>query len=292
MDQNEALIGQEATPEIQWKVDRRKASLFGVSFQDVASTINTATNGSIAGYFQEKGFQYPIVVQMPESTRKTVSAMQDLTISPSYSGKPSSILLSQVASPQYGTGPSEITRLNRQRYIAVSGAPQGRSSGEIQADVQKALTGLEMPQGYRWDWGSNQKRRSEEFGGMWLAVLLAIGLIYMLLASQFESLIHPLTILLSVPLAASGVLLALIHSMNALYGTDPDSAIKLAEGYSEGVRIDLDEINAFWKHYEGPVEDAADRMNNTYLKANNQKDGVKSYGRMVDLLIAEHRKSK
>lgn len=90
----------------------------------------------------------------------------------------------------------------------------------------------------------------------------------------------------------SGVLLALIHSMNALYGSDPDSAVKLADGYSEGLRMDLDEINAFWKQYEGPVEDAADKMNNTYLKANNQTDGVKSYGRMVDLLIAEHRKSK
>lgn len=90
----------------------------------------------------------------------------------------------------------------------------------------------------------------------------------------------------------SGVLLALIHSMNALYGSDPDSAIKLAVGYSRGVRMDLDQINAFWKQYEGPVEEAADRVNNTYLKANNQKDGVKSYGRMVDLLIAEHRKSK
>ena len=90
----------------------------------------------------------------------------------------------------------------------------------------------------------------------------------------------------------SGVLLALIHSMNALYSSDEEAAVKLAEGYSEGLRKDLDQNNAFWKQYEGPVEDATDRMNNTYLKANNQKDGVQSYGRMVDLLIAEHRKNK
>ena len=63
---------------------------------------------------------------------------------------------------------------------------------------------MTLPSGYYRDWGIDQKRRAEEFGGMWLAVVLAICIIYMLLAAQFESLIHPLTILLSVPLAATG----------------------------------------------------------------------------------------
>jgi len=122
------------------------------------------------------------------------------------------VLLQQVAQPKYSFGPSEITRQDRQRFIAVTGQPQGRSPGEIQADIQKALTGLPLPAGYYWDWGTNQKRRTEEFAGMGLAVFLAIGLIYMLLASQFESFIHPLTVLLSVPLCAVGVILALFLS--------------------------------------------------------------------------------
>jgi hydrophobic/amphiphilic exporter-1 (mainly G- bacteria), HAE1 family len=119
------------------------------------------------------------------------------------------VLLSQVAHPTYGFGPSEIDRMDRQRYVAVSGVPQGRSSSEIQADVQDAMETVQMPAGYYWDWGTNQKRTAEEFGGMGLAVVLAIGLIYMLLAAQFESFIHPFTILLSVPLASTGVILAL-----------------------------------------------------------------------------------
>lgn len=87
----------------------------------------------------------------------------------------------------------------------------------------------------------------------------------------------------------SGVLLAMIHSMNALYRSDNELHSKLAEGFSPEVRKDLDQINEFWKKYEGPVEETTERMNNTYLKANNQKDGVQSYGRMVDLLLAEYR---
>ncbi len=88
----------------------------------------------------------------------------------------------------------------------------------------------------------------------------------------------------------SGILLALTNSMNALHDTDQALFKKLSESYSDEVRHDLASINEFWAGYEGPVERATDRINDKYLKANNQKDGVKSYGRMVDLLIAEHRK--
>ena len=108
------------------------------------------------------------------------------------------------------TGPAAcFTRQDRRRYVAVTGVPTSRPAGDIQKDIAAAMEGMQTPTGYSWDWGTNQKRREAEFGGMWIAVLLAIALIYMLLASQFESLIHPLTILLSVPLAASGVILAL-----------------------------------------------------------------------------------
>ncbi|MCC6729890.1 MAG: efflux RND transporter permease subunit [Chthonomonadales bacterium] len=206
---------EEATPEVQWHVDRQKALQLGVSFQDVATTIGTATNGTIATYYQESGFQYPVVVQLPLAMRETVPELLTLPISPTSgsraagNGVSDDILLGQVADPAYGMGPSQITRLNRQRYIAVTGQPQGRSPGEIQADIQRALTGFHTPQGYYWDWGSNQKRRAQEFSGMWLAVVLAICLIYMLLASQFESFVHPLTVLASVPLSTVGVILAL-----------------------------------------------------------------------------------
>lgn len=87
----------------------------------------------------------------------------------------------------------------------------------------------------------------------------------------------------------SGLLLALTNSMNALHSADADAYLRLSGNYSKEIRKDLAALNEFWEKYEGPVERTSNRINNTYLKANNQKDGVKSYGRMVDLLIAEHR---
>jgi HAE1 family hydrophobic/amphiphilic exporter-1 len=77
------------------------------------------------------------------------------------------------------------------------------------------MSQITLPAGYRWDWGTNQKRRGQEFAGMNMAIFLAIALIYMILASQFESFIHPLTILLSVPLASPGVILAMFLSGRA-----------------------------------------------------------------------------
>lgn len=199
---------QDAGLEIQWQVDRQKAAQLGVSFADIASTLNTATNGSTASYFQEKGFQYPIIVQMPEEVRNTMEGMANLVITPS-GGSGRQVVLRQVAHPIEATGPNQITRLDRQRYIAISGFPQDRATGEIQQDIAQQMRKVTFPPGYYWEWGTSQQRKAEEFSLLYLAVFLAIGLIYMLLAAQFESLTHPLAILLSVPLAGAGVILGL-----------------------------------------------------------------------------------
>ncbi len=206
--QNLDVNWQESMPEVQWRVDRQKAAQLGVSFRDVSDTINTATNGSIATYYQEDGYQYPIVVQLPEADRKTVDAMANMQVSPASGNRPP-VTLRQVAFPVFGVGPSQITRQDRQRFISVVGVPQGRPINDIQQDIERALSDMRMPSGYTWSWGTAQQRQQEEYAGMGLAVILAIGIIYMLLAAQFESLTHPLAILLSVPLAATGVILGL-----------------------------------------------------------------------------------
>lgn len=234
---------QESTPELRWKVDRDKALSLGVTFSDIASALSTATSGTIATYYQENGFQYPIYVQMPESKRKAVSDLLRMPITPSAapqvsdSGASSSpivataasknsgaaaskqILLGQVATPDYKLGPNEIDRLDRQRYIAITGRVQGRSESEVQADITKVMNTLQAQfpagSGMYWDYGVNQRRKADEFSGLGLSVFLAITLIYMLLASQFESFVFPLVVLCSVPLCTPGVVLGLFLSNRA-----------------------------------------------------------------------------
>jgi hypothetical protein len=87
----------------------------------------------------------------------------------------------------------------------------------------------------------------------------------------------------------SGTLLALIHSMNTLYKYDKEKYLELHKKYDKGMLKDLLFINEFWQSYEGPVEKASSKLNNAYLKSNYQDDGIQSYGRMVDLLLAHYR---
>ncbi len=218
---------QDAVPELQFKIDREKALQLGVNFTDIATTLNAATNGSLSSYYQEGGFQYPIYVQVPENQRKTVDDILNLPIAPSSAASASSssgrssttgatstvspkyVLLRQVATPVYANGPSEITRQNSQRYIAITAVSGTRPVSDIQADLAKFLNKYKFPPGSYWDTGLTQKQRKDEFAGLGLAVGMAIALIYMLLASQFESFIYPLTVLVSVPLSSIGVVLAL-----------------------------------------------------------------------------------
>ncbi|MDR3690852.1 MAG: efflux RND transporter permease subunit [Fimbriimonas sp.] len=249
---------QESTPELRWKVDRDKAMALGVNFSDIANALNTSTSGTICTYYHENGFQYPIYVQMPMATRKSIDQLLRLPITPSMSpqmsdsstsggGSGSSsvkvtpavsgfasassgssggssaaskqVLLGQVATPETKLGPNEIDRLDRQRFIAITGRVQGRSESEVQADITRVMNKLSESfptgQGMYWDYGINQRRKADEFSGLGLSVVLAITLIYMLLASQFESFVFPLVVLCSVPLCASGVVLGLFLSNRA-----------------------------------------------------------------------------
>lgn len=204
--QNVDISVQDTLPEIQMQVNRDKAATLGLSFNDVASVISSATSGKLSSYYQEKGFQYPIYVQVPQAKRQTVEQLRDLPVT---NKAGTTILLGQVADATLGTGPNQISRQNRQRVINVGGNVQERSQSDIQDDVMKALAKVEMPEGTYYTLGVQQLQQGREYGGLGLAVILAVALIYMLLAAQFESFLYPLVVLFSVPLCAIGFVLAL-----------------------------------------------------------------------------------
>lgn len=205
--ENVNLGVEDALPEVRWEVDRQKALSLGVSFSDAARVIAAATNGQLATYYQEKGFQYPIYVQVPKPLRQSIDDIRKLPITDGRNGP--AILLEQVATPKFDIGPNQIQRQNRQRYINVGGSLVDRSESEVQADVEAALANVSLPEGAYWSLSVRQLEGQRDFAGLGMAVMLAVLLIYMLLASQFESFVYPLVVLTSVPLCAIGLVLAL-----------------------------------------------------------------------------------
>jgi hydrophobic/amphiphilic exporter-1 (mainly G- bacteria), HAE1 family len=211
---------QPGTPELRVVVDRAKAASLGLSFADIADTVETATDGAIPTYYEENGSQYRFRVQAIASQRATPEALERLLLRSGATQltsqlalpRGSQIRLSQVAKIETGGGPSEISRINRERYVAITGVPVDRPAGDVIAEIDARLAGYPLPAGYHFRWGGAQEQMARNFGDLTLAVALAIMLIYMVLAAQFESLVHPFTIMFSVPLAVVGVMLALFLS--------------------------------------------------------------------------------
>lgn len=211
----------DPSPEIRWIVDRAKATKLGVSFSQIAAAIQTASEGTTASYLQTGGRRVPIVVQLAAQERRSTSQLHSLVVGAplradansstpgTTAGAAEGIQLGQVARAETASGLPTIYRLARQRYGALVASGQGRTLSELQAEVSTTLSQIELPDGYRWDWSRRMKAQSGEFTKLAFAGALAVVLIYMLLCIQFENLLVPLAILLSVPLCVIGVILSL-----------------------------------------------------------------------------------
>jgi len=213
-------------PEIDVRIDRRKAAQLGYSTGDIAADIATATSGTVASYFQLNGIQYPIFVQAAPGQRRSLASIGDLQLVPpttlaanavqaGSSQSLASIPLSAVATIVEGTGPSQIPRQDKQRRIDINAPVQGQPLGLVIAAAQKVMDAYPLPAGYRWQFGPEVTQNNNTFGALALVVVLAIALIYMLLASQFESFLDPLVIMMSVPLALVGITLSLVVTQRA-----------------------------------------------------------------------------
>lgn len=200
---------QDAAPEVQWHIDRQKAQTLGVSFQDIAGTLSASTNGQLSTYYQEAGFQYPIIVQVPQTMRLSIEQLSQLPVAGTENRPTGAILLGQVASATIGAGPREIQRINRQRFIDIGGRVADRPQSEVMADISSALGKVQFPAGSYWSFSPEQLQAQKDYSGLGVSVFLAVALIYMLLATQFESFVYPLIVLTSVPLCAIGLVLAL-----------------------------------------------------------------------------------
>ena len=213
-------------PEIDVSIDRTRLMEAGMGTGDLAQFVSTATNGSIASYYQINGIQYPIVVEMPASQRRSYPSLQSLEFTPFGSasaaaasgaakGTAPTSTLGSIATLTEGLGPSAISREDRQRRVEISAPISGRPLGPILVDAAKVMNNFNMPAGYRWEYGPEIQRGETSFNSLYLAVGIAILLIYMLLASQFESYVDPLVVMTSIPLSLIGIIGSLVLTNRA-----------------------------------------------------------------------------
>lgn len=207
-DADTSLRAGRAEAEI--RVDRTRAADLGTSVGAVARTARIALEGEVVGKYRAGERDRDVRLQLTPRARAEVGALASLAV-PAAARGGRLVKLAEVATVAPETGPSSIERMNRQRQITITANVAGRSLGDVIKDVQKAIAPLEGKR-VRFVWGGDGELMQSTFSNMSIALLVAVLFIYFVLASQFESLVHPLTIMVSLPLAVVGALLLLFLS--------------------------------------------------------------------------------
>ncbi len=195
-----------SSPEVRIIIDRRRAADLGVKAGDVAQALNTLAAGARVTTYSEGSDQYDVVVRAGEEFRRTRENLSNFTVASANGG---TVDLEKLVRLEEGESPASIDRLNRQRQVTVSAslAPNG-SESEGLAAVQRYAQELNMEAGYRTGVTGQSKELQRANQSFMLAFLLSFVFMYLILAAQFESFIHPVTILLTLPLSIPFALLS------------------------------------------------------------------------------------
>lgn len=194
-------------PEIKVAIDRERAAQMGFSASQIAAALRTSIEGSTDTHYRENGKEYDIRVRLAQFDRYNLTDVSRTVIG-SIDGNP--VYLQDVAKISEDTGPTKIERKNRQRKVSVTaGALPGHPIGNLQATLNQKLASVPLGN-VSLHWGGQAEMMKESFGYMISALLLAIALVYMLMAALFESLFSPFIIMFSLPMALIGAILAMV----------------------------------------------------------------------------------
>ena len=203
----------QGRPELRVEMDRERIARVGLSTSQVASALSNSVQGSVATTFVDQGIEFEVLVEVDPIDRSQSTSLQDLQIrTPSGEWMP----LNNLATIERYLGPSNILRVNQERMVEVE-ADLGDLDLKTATDlVNEVLAGMQWPEGYRYELGGSAEEQQESFRFLLIAFLIAGILTYMVMASQFESLVEPLIIIVTIPLALTGVLLMLWATSTAV----------------------------------------------------------------------------
>jgi len=203
----DARISREiGTPEEIIVIDRLKAADMKLTVSQIANTLQTFLTGTRASNYRETGDEFWIRVKVKDAEKMSLDDILDLTLTNS-DGQP--VMLRNVVSVQPRRGPVMIQRKDQERIVTVSANISGRDMGSIISDIREGLRTLPVPRGFIILFAGDYEEQQKAFRELFLGLILALMLVYMVMASLYESLRDPFVVMFSIPLAAIGVILIL-----------------------------------------------------------------------------------
>ncbi|MCX4247139.1 efflux RND transporter permease subunit [Paraliomyxa miuraensis] len=207
------LSREAGVPQARIHIDRAKAADLGLSPSEVARTLELAMAGAEAGEYHVEGNAFRILVQLADAEHLSLERILDLRVR---NDRGQDVALRSVVSTDPGLGPILIERKGQERLVRIQANVAGRDLGSVAADVEQRLVELPRPAGYALGVAGTFEEQERAFGELLVSLLLSLVLVYMVLAAQYESLRDPLVVMLSVPVAAIGVVLVLVLTETTL----------------------------------------------------------------------------
>lgn len=198
---------EEGSPEQIIRVDRQKAADLGLTISSIGDALETAVGGTYSSYFRDGGKEYQILVRLSEKDRQNLSDLLDLTAINSR-GEP--VILRNVVSNDPKEGPVRIERKDQERIITIAANFTGRDMGSVITDIRKQLDAIPLPKDFSIGFGADYEEQQKAFRELFFAFILALFLVYMVMAGQFESFRDPFIVLFAVPMSLIGITLTLI----------------------------------------------------------------------------------
>jgi HAE1 family hydrophobic/amphiphilic exporter-1 len=195
----------EGKPEFRIKVRKDRLEKYGLSPDSISTYLVEAVQGKVATQFRELEKKYDILVRLEEGTRQNIDTLLDQEIV----SQGQTLPLRELVDYEIAVGPKEIHRENQQREVLVSANLRGAKMSRVLPQVREKMTGLKLPPNYRVDFGGEQQEMSQSFRSLIWAFLLSNLLVYMVMAAQFESLLHPFLIMFTLPMGMAGAFLFL-----------------------------------------------------------------------------------
>ncbi len=227
-------------PEVQVRFDRNQLARLGLGLGAISDTVRTKIQGTVATRFTEGDREIDIRVRSLEHGQAAVTDVEDLIVA-HVDGRP--IFLNSVASIEITKGPIEIRRIGQRRAAIIGGNLAGRDMGAVAADVREQIAGLALPAAVTASLSGQEEELQRSFRSLALAMGLAIFLVYLVMASQFESFLHPFVIIFTLPLGAIGVIAALALTGNTINVVAIIGAVMLAGIVVNNAIVLIDAVN-------------------------------------------------
>ena len=197
----------EYTPEYHVDFDLEKLARSGLDVTTASAYLRNRINGSVNSYYREDGDEYDIRVRYDRKFRESIEDIENITI---YNQMGQGIKIRDIGVVKDASTPPAITRKNRERYVTVSGVvAAGYALSDIVEEAQAGMSQIKMPAGFMWEIGGTYDDQQETFGDLILLMALMVVLVFVIMASQFESLTYPFVIMFSLPFAVVGVIIGL-----------------------------------------------------------------------------------